>query len=177
MIVGGEIPKEKRLKRARKDENQLPYIIFGPENRQHVQHPHNDALVISAHIQNFLVKRLLIDDESAVNALSWEAYKVIGGSVTDLKAIKNPITSFCGGTTQPMGMAELAIEFGNRETKDMKTVRSLFNIMDLPLPYNDIIGRPILYEIDVTTSIRRLSMKIPLENRVITILGDQTMAQ
>ena len=70
MIVGGEIPKEKRLKRARKDENQLPDITFGPEDGQHVQHPHNDALVISAHIQNFLVKRLLIDDRSTVNALS-----------------------------------------------------------------------------------------------------------
>ena len=57
MIVGGEIPKEKRLKRARKDRNQLPDITFGPENGQHVQYPHNDALVISAHIQNFLVKR------------------------------------------------------------------------------------------------------------------------
>ena len=40
-----------------------------------------------------------------------------------------------------------------------------------------MIRRPILYEIDATTSIRRLSMKIPLEDRVITILGDQTMAQ
>ena len=78
----------------------------------------------------------------------------MGGSVTDLKAIKSPITSFCGGTTQPMGMAELTIEFGDRETKDTKTVISLFNIVDLPLAYNCIIGRPILYEIDAVTSIR-----------------------
>ena len=49
--------------------------------------------------------------------------------------------------------------------------------MNLPLAYNDIIGRPILYEIDAATSVRRLSMKIPLDNRVITILGDQTMSQ
>ena len=70
MIVGGEIPKEKRLKRARKDVNQSPDITFGPEDGQYIQHPHNDALVISAHIQNFLVKRLLIDGGSAVNALS-----------------------------------------------------------------------------------------------------------
>ena len=133
MIVRGEIPKEKRLKRARKDGNQLPDITFGPEDGQHVQHPHNDALVVSAHIQNFLVKRLLIDDGSAVNALSWEAYKAMGGSVTDLKAIKSPITSFCGGKTQPMGVAELTVEFGDRDTKDTKTVKSLFNIVDLPL--------------------------------------------
>ena len=76
-----------------------------------------------------------------------------------------------------MGVAELTIEFGDRETGDTKMIKSLFNIMDLPLTYNNIIGRPILYEIDAATSIRRLSMKIPLEDRVITILGDQTMAQ
>ena len=76
-----------------------------------------------------------------------------------------------------MGVAELTIEFGDCEMRDTKTVKFLFNIVDLPLTYNDIIGRPILYEIDAATSIRRLSMKIPLEDRVITILVDQTMAQ
>ena len=123
------------------------------------------------------MKRLLIDDGSAVNALSWDAYKAMGGSVTDLKAIKSPIMSFCGGTTQPMGVAELTIEFGDRESRDIKMVRSLFNIVNLSLTYNGIIGRLILYEIDAATSIRRLSMKIPPEDRVIIILGDQTMAQ
>ena len=97
MIIGGEIPKDKRIKRTRKEGHRLPDITFRPEDGQHVQYPHNDALVISAHIQNFLVKRLLIDDGSAVNALSWDAYKAMRGSVTDLKAIKSPITSFCGG--------------------------------------------------------------------------------
>ena len=117
-----------------------------------------------------------MDDGSSVNALSWNTYKAIRGSITDLKTIKNLITSFCGGTTQPIGMAELTVKFSDRETKDTKTVKSQFNIIDLPLTYNDIIGRPILYKIDAAISIRRLSMKIPLEDRVITILGDQTMA-
>ena len=63
-----------------------------------------------------------------------------------------------------MGVAELTIEFGDQRTRDTKIVKSLFNIVDLPLTYNGIIGRPILYEIDVAMSIRRLSMKIPLED-------------
>ena len=76
-----------------------------------------------------------------------------------------------------MGVVKLVMEFGNHEAGDIKAVRSLFNIVDLPLTYNGIIGRPILYEIDAATSIRRLTMKIPLEDRVIKILGDQSMAQ
>ena len=76
-----------------------------------------------------------------------------------------------------MGIAELAVEFSDRETRDIKTVKYLFNIVDLPLTHNGIIGRPILYEIDAAISIRRLIIKIPLEDRVMTILRDQTMAQ
>ena len=71
-----------------------------------------------------------------------------------------------------MGMTELTVEFGDHETGNTKTVKSLFNIVDLPLTYNGIIGRPILYEIDATMSIRRLTMKTPLEDRVLTILRD-----
>ena len=155
----------------------MPNITFRPEDGQHIWHPHNDALVISAHIQNYLVKKLLIDDGSPVNVLSWNTYKAIGGLVTDLKTIKNLITSFSRGKIQPMGMVELTVKFGNRAIRDIKTVKSLFNIVDLPLTYNGIIGRPIFYEIDAATSIRRLTMKIPLQDRAITILGDQTMAQ
>lgn len=114
-----------------------------------------------------------MDDDSAVNVLSWDAYKAMGGSITNLRTIKNPITSFCGGTTQPMGLVELDVEFGNRESRDTKVVKSFFNIVDLPLTYNGIIRRPILYDIDAATSIKRLTMKIPLVDRVITILGDQ----
>ena len=69
------------------------------------------------------------------------------------------------------------MEFGNRDTRDVKVVKALFNMVDLPLTYNSIIRQPILYEIDTATSIRRLTIKIPLEDRVITILGDQTMAR
>ena len=107
----------------------------------------------------------------------WNAYKAMGGSITYLKIIKNPITSFYEGTTQPMGVTELTIEFSDRKMRDTKTVKSLFNIVDLSLTYNGIIRRLILYKIDVVTSIRRLSMKIPIEDRVITILGDRIMAQ
>lgn len=179
MIIGGEAIRDKRLKRTWKEKIQTdkPIITFGPEDGQHIQHPHNDALVINAYIQSYLVKRLLIDEGSAVNALSWNAYKAMGGSVTDLKHIKSPITSFCGGITQPMGVAKLQVEFGDHNTGDIKAVRSLFNIVDIPFTYNRIIGRPILYEIDAATSIWRLTMKIPLETRILTIRGDQAMAQ
>ena len=101
----------------------------------------------------------------------------MGGSITYLKIINNPITSFCGGMNQPMGMVELMMEFGNWETRDSKAIKSLFNIIDLSLTYNGIIRRPILYKINAAISIRWLIMKIPLEGLVIIILRDQSMAK
>ena len=121
MIVGGESLTGGR-KRPRKEvymartSYPIPTITITPEDGLHVKQPHNDALVINAHIKNFLVRRLLVDDGSAVNVLTWEAFRAMGGSSVELKPITNPITSFCRGTIRPMGSAELDIELGERET-------------------------------------------------------------
>ena len=72
-------------------------------------------LVVSTYVHNYLVKRLLVDEGSTVNTLSWNAYRTMGGSVINLRTIKNPIISFYGGITQPIGVVELVIEFGNQE--------------------------------------------------------------
>ena len=117
MIIGGESStggrkrpcKEVYMARANYP---TPTIIITPEDGSHVKQPHNDALVISAHIKNYLVRRMLVDDGSAVNVLTWEAFRTMEGSSVELKPITNPITSFCGGTIKPMGSVELNIELG-----------------------------------------------------------------
>ena len=48
----------------------MPTITIGPEDGLHVKQPHNDALVVSTYIKNYLVKKMLIDDESMVNVLT-----------------------------------------------------------------------------------------------------------
>ena len=45
-------------------------ITFSPEDGKFVRHPHNDALVISAHLNNYLIKRMLVSEGSVINALS-----------------------------------------------------------------------------------------------------------
>ena len=96
----------------------------------------------------------------------------MGGSIVDLKVMQNPITSFYAGTTQPMEIIELIIKLENQKSRDSKVIKTTFNIVDLPLTYNEIIRRPILYEIGAATSIIYLILKIPIGDRVITIKGD-----
>ena len=93
-------------------------ITITPEDGLHVKQPHNDTLVINTHIKNYLVKKMLVDDGSAVNVLTWEAFRSMGGSSVELKPITNPITSFCGGTVKPMGSVELNIELGERDSQE-----------------------------------------------------------
>ena len=94
MIVGGESSSGGR-KRPRREVYMartslpIPTITITSEDGLHVKQPHNDALVINTHIRNYLVKRMLVDDGSAINVLTWKAFQAIGGSSVELKPITN----------------------------------------------------------------------------------------
>ena len=118
-------------------------------------------MVVSAYVKNYLVKRMLVDGESAVNVLTWDAFRKMESSPVDLKNTSNPITSFYGRTIQPMGSIELEVEFRDRKTKETVMIKTLFNIVDTCLAYNGVIGRLILWKLGAVTSIRHLVMKIP----------------
>ena len=102
MILGGEFSSGNRKKRKEvwmaAENSSFPDINFSHTEGSHVKQPHNDALVVSVYVNNYLIKRMLIDDGSAVNVLTWEAFKQMKGSRLDLKNTSNPITSFCGRT-------------------------------------------------------------------------------
>ena len=61
------------------EQSEAPVITFSPEDGAHVQAPHCDALVVEAVIDNYAVKRILIDEGSSINLITWEAYKQMGG--------------------------------------------------------------------------------------------------
>ena len=97
------------------------------------------------YIKNYLVKRMLVDDGSAINVLTWEAFRAMESSSVELKSITSLITSFCRGTVQPIGSVELDIEFRIRDLKEHTIIKYLFNIVDTQLAYNGVIKRPILW--------------------------------
>ena len=64
---------EESSKRAKEDESWQ--IKFSPLDIDVVQDNCNDPIVVSAVINTFLVKRILIDDGSAVKVLMWKAFQ------------------------------------------------------------------------------------------------------
>ena len=74
MIVGSNTYSERRQKRSRKEICTLikvePVITFDIEDGKDIRHLLNEALVISAYLNNYLIKKILVNDRSAVNVLS-----------------------------------------------------------------------------------------------------------
>ncbi|XP_022897477.1 uncharacterized protein LOC111411150 [Olea europaea var. sylvestris] len=91
----------------------LEDITFGTRDLEGVSLPHDDALVISAIVANFEVKRILVDNGSVANILSQEAFAKMGISSQQLKAVKTPLQGFGGGVITPEGIVELPLTWGS----------------------------------------------------------------
>ncbi|XP_022886718.1 uncharacterized protein LOC111402570 [Olea europaea var. sylvestris] len=91
----------------------LEDVIFGTRDLEGISLPHDDALVISAIVANFEVKRILVDNGSAANILSQEAFAKMGISSQQLKAVKTHLQGFGGGVITPEGVVELPLTLGS----------------------------------------------------------------
>jgi hypothetical protein len=58
----------------------------------------------------------------------------------------------------------------------LSTVMVDFLVIDQPSAYNAIVGRPALNKLRVTTSTYHLTMKLPIEEGVGVVRGDQLAA-
>ena len=65
MTVEGE-----SMKRPRQDD----VIIFTDEDARRIQTPHDDAVVVSAIIANYDVKKILVDNGSSTNVLFYSTF-------------------------------------------------------------------------------------------------------
>jgi hypothetical protein len=71
----------------------------------------------------------------------------------------------------PRGCISLPITFGMAESFRMESV--LFNIAEVSLPFNTILGRPALYQFMAVAHYRYLVLKMPSPNDVLRIQGDR----
>ncbi|XP_055960175.1 uncharacterized protein LOC130014984 [Mercurialis annua] len=181
MINGGghnssTIRKKQRREVMNIRETHMPSVIFDVEDYEHVKAPHNDAFVVTTIIENWNMGRILIDEGSAVNLMTNAAYKMLGGTASRLCRVPIPLSGLDGPSINPLGAVTLEVIIGP-ERGINKKVMSLFNIVDMELTYNAILGRPFLHDSTAVTSIRALAMKIPTEKGVVTLRGDQNIAK
>lgn len=62
-------------KRARPDEGLEDVISFTDEDLKGVQLPHNDALVVTLHVGDYDIEKILMDQWSCIEVLYYKAFK------------------------------------------------------------------------------------------------------
>ena len=96
--------------------------------------PHNDALVVMLRIGGYDVKRVLVDQGSAVEVMYPDLYKGLSLRPKDLSAYDSPLISFEGKTVTPKGMIRLPIQ------TDSDVVEVDFIVIDAYSPYTAIVA-------------------------------------
>ncbi|BFG25104.1 hypothetical protein CerSpe_113780 [Prunus speciosa] len=117
-------------------------IRFSEEEQCGVICSHDDPLIIEADISNFDVGCILIDTSSSVSVMFAEAFNELQVPNHLLDQTITPLVSFSSDVVQPIGSIHLPISIGS--APQQTTITTPFMIVDCPMTYNVILGRPTL---------------------------------
>ena len=101
-------PDEKESKRAKV--SATPLIGFSEEDKHGTLQPHDAALVVTLRIGGYDVKRVLVDQGSAVEVMYPDLYKGLNLKPEDLSPYDSPLVSFEGKIVTPKGMIRLPVQ-------------------------------------------------------------------
>nr|AAO38019.1 putative gag-pol polyprotein [Oryza sativa Japonica Group] len=127
------------------------------------------ALVVSPTIHNVKMKRVLVDGGASLSIISPAAFDALKAPGMKLQP-SLPIISVTPGHTWPLGHVELSVTFG--DSTNFRTERIDFDVVDLNLPYNAVLGRPALVKFMAATHYAYLQMKMSGPSVPITVFGD-----
>ena len=78
-------------------------ITYGEADLEGMSQPHNYALVVTSRVSRFLVKRVLIDQESGAEIMYPDLYKGLGLKPDDLSKYDTLMVGFNGKVVVPEG--------------------------------------------------------------------------
>ena len=128
---------DRESKKAKKGASPVPG--FSNEDKIGTIQPHDDALVVTLRIGGFDVKRVLVDQGSAMEVMYPDLYRGLNLKPKDLTAYDSPLISFKGKTVTPRGRIKLPIQTG------LGMVEVDFIVVDAYSPYTAIVARPWLH--------------------------------
>jgi len=133
-------------------------------------------MVITVEIENYVVKKVFIDQGSSVDILYWATYQKLQLPDTAMVPFDKPIYGFSGEQVSTRGYIDLHTVF--REGTQTKTIPIRFLIVDAPTSYNILLGRPSLNTLGVVVSTPHLAMKFSSPSGdILTIHYDQRLAR
>ena len=117
------------------------------------------------------VKRVMVDQGSAVEIMYPDLYKWLGLKPEDLTTYSSPLVSFKGKMVVPKGQIRLPMQAGTN------VVEVDFIVVDAFSPYTAIMGRPWLHSLGVVSSTLHQKVKYPSGGQELEIVRSQSMAR
>ena len=117
------------------------------------------------------MRRVLVDQGSAVEIMYPDLYNGLNMKSEDLTAYESLLISFEGRTVIPKGQIRLPIQ------TDLEIVEVDFIVVDSYSLYTAIVARPWLHTLRTVSSTQHQKVKYPFEGLVKEILGNQSVAR
>ena len=116
--------------------------------------PHDDALVVTLRIGGYDVRRVMVDQGSAVEIMYPDLYKGLGLKPEDLMTYSSLLVSFEGKMVVPKGQIRLPVQI------EADVVEVDFIVVDAFSLYTAIMGRPWLHSLGAISSTLHQKVKI-----------------
>ena len=161
----GKQPSEKKLKFTRE------LIAFNNDDLGGTIQPHDDTLVVTARINGFIVKRVLIDQGSGAEVMYLDLFKGLGLKNEDLSKYDTPLVGFDGWMVILEGQISLLVNMEGKE------VTVTFIVFASYSPYTAILGRPWIHVMGEIPSTLYVNVKFHTKQGIVIVRGNQQVAQ
>ncbi|XP_074346144.1 uncharacterized protein LOC141684906 [Apium graveolens] len=113
-------------------------ITFTEADARHVHHPHNNALVVTIFIGGLNVHKVLVDNGSSYNILSYATYQKMGLLDKEMSPAYNELFDFTGGLMCVIGRVKLPVTLGDEPLSATQVEE--FMLVNEEISYNAILG-------------------------------------
>ena len=134
-------------------------ITFTEADAASVHFPHHDPLVVAIQADNSKIHRCLVDNGSSVNVLYLKAFEAMGLKQNSLRPVTHPLLGFAGEVVYPEGYIDFTVVLGDPPHQSVARIE--FAIINGKSAYNAILGRPLMAQMKVITSVYHQCLKFP----------------
>ncbi|XP_068466361.1 uncharacterized protein [Phaseolus vulgaris] len=139
----------------------MPLILLKDADFRTIDPKHDDPMVVTIKVANFVVIKMLIDQGSFIDILYWKTFKKMALSQDVVEPFNEKIVGFVGERVDTRGYIDLDTKF-DKDNDFCKIIRIRYLLVDAETSYNILIGRPILNKLGAIVSTPHLVMKFPL---------------
>jgi len=144
----------------------MPPIVFTNDDFHGLNHQQDDPMVIIVKIENYAVKKVLVDQGSSVDILYWATYQKLQLPETAMVPYDEPIYGFSGEQVSTRGYIDLHTVFRDGTQTKTILIPIRFLIVDAPTTLGAVVSTP------------HLAMKFPAPSGdILTIHCDQRLAR